>query len=133
MIKINGANETRPAVRTKKTSAAAPAFKPGETAGASGAGAAAPMQPTAVLGALIALQSEGGGGAKTFAAAQRTLDLLDELRLKILEGEADADALEALSDAAKARAHAAASPSLQAVYDEINLRARVELAKLGRA
>ncbi len=132
MIKIQGSTETRPAAAAKKKSGASAAFKTDVPASASASTGAAPGAPASVLSALIALQSDGGGNAKTFAAAQRTLDLLDGLRLAVLEGEESADALEALSDAASARAHAAADENLKNIYDEIALRARVELAKRGR-
>jgi len=45
----------------------------------------------------------GSGGAKVYAAAQRTLDLLNWLPMQMLEGETNADALEALSNTAIAR------------------------------
>lgn len=135
MIKIIGPAETSPTRQTKKTTNAPASFKPSAPASAGASSRAAPVSETApasMMSALIALQSEGGGTTKTFAAAQRTLDLLDRLRLRLLEGEASDEDLEALSAAAAVRAHAGADPRLIAIYDEIALRARVELAKRGR-
>ncbi len=134
MMKITGPTETPQTPRAKKAAKSATSFRSSAptTSNPSGASAASETQPAAMLRALIDLQSEGGGQAKTLAAAQRTLDLLDRLRLGLLEGEAKAADLEALAAAAGARAHAGADARLLAVYDEIALRARVELAKLGR-
>jgi len=134
MIKILGAGETRPARRTKKSSAAAAPFAPQTSAaqGAGKAGGAGAAAAPAMLSALIALQTRDGGNAKTFAAAQRTLDLLDNIRLSILDGQTTIDDLTILAHAVEQRAHAGATPELMGVYDEISLRARVELAKRGR-
>lgn len=134
MIKITGPADTQPARPAKKTTKAAASFKPSAptASGASAASAASATTPAAMMSALIALQSEGDGKAKTFAAAQRTLDLLDRLRLHLLEGEASDEDLEALFAAASVRAHVSADARLLAIYDEIALRARVELAKRGR-
>lgn len=126
-----------------KTPQSAPAKKAGRAAAPFTADAAPDTQanatsnadqtaPTAMIGTLLSLQSDGGGNAKTLVAAQRTLDLLDALRLRLLDGEAGAADIEALAAASRMRAHAAADPALQNIYDEIALRARVELAKLGR-
>lgn len=89
------------------------------------------------LGALIALQSDdyaGGksGNAKTIAAAQQVLDDLERLQHALLDTTRGARAIDALEQAAGLRAHAGADAKLINLYDEIALRARVELAKLGR-
>jgi hypothetical protein len=134
MIRINGPTETRPTAPAKKTGKASSAFRAerAQTASSKASPRVEETAPAAMMSALLELQSEGGGSAKTYAAAQRTLDLLDRLRLRMLEGESLAGDLEALATAASVRAHAGADPKLLAIYDEIALRARVELAKLGR-
>ena len=134
MIKINGPSETPHSPKARKTSRAGSTFSPatqsaGDGAGVSGASQAA---PSALLDALIDLQGAGGGSAKTYAAGQRTLDLLEKMQIQILDGEASNADLEALSQAAKVRARADAAPGLIEVYDQIALRARVELAKRKR-
>ncbi len=134
MIRISGTNKTRQATPAKKSAGASASFKPSNTPDVN-AGAAHNIDqatPTDVMSALISLQSDGGGNAKTLVAAQRILDLLDALRMRVLDGQANEADIEALSMAARARAHAAAEPGLQDIYDEIALRARVELAKLGQ-
>ncbi len=134
MIRVQGPAKTQQSAPVKKAGRVAPSFTAGaapdaQTNTAPNVDRAA---PTATLSALLSLQSDGGGNAKTLVAAQRTLDLLDALRLRLLDGEAGAADIEALSAASGMRAHAAADPALQNIYDEIALRARVELAKLGR-
>lgn len=137
MIKITGTPDARPAARAKKAAKSAPAFKPGgasEAASSSGAGDVAGAARTEMMQALISLQSDGaaGGGRKTFAAAQRILEHLDGLKVSLLDGGVAPGDVAILEDAAKIRAHADAEPGLLQIYDEIALRARVELAKLGR-
>lgn len=134
MIRIQGPSEPRQTAPAKKTGRAGAAFKAGDAKEpvSSSASGVSESAPASMLSALIALQSDGGGNAKTFAAAQRTLDLLEQLQMKFLEGRASAQDLDALSQAALMRAHAGADAKLLQIYDEIALRAKVELAKLGR-
>ena len=87
--------------------------------------------PASALGALIALQSEGRGGAKNRAMAERLLMLLDRLRDGFLSGRIAVSDLAAIADAADAKL-ADPDAEIAALYGEIALRARVELAKLGR-
>ena len=137
MIRINGNNDTRVTSSTAKSAESAP-FRPTAQSSRGAEGAAGTMPevqdptPAAVMSALLELQSDGGGNAKTLVAAQRTLDLLDGLQMRLLEGAAGHSEIDALHKAAGVRAYAAADPQLQTIYDEISLRARVELAKLGR-
>jgi hypothetical protein len=101
---------------------------------AADAGAAPQAAAPELLGALIALQSDSeraGARKRAVVAAQRTLDLLDRLRIGLLEGAAAGADLDRLAVLAAARA-AADGPGLQSILDEISLRARVELAKRGR-
>ncbi len=134
MMKISGAGEARPPTRTRKSAKSTAVFSAqttgaGNSAPASNAGA---VSSPSTLSALIALQTRDGGHKKTYVAAQRMLGLLDDLRLRLLGGGASEDDMVTLASAAKLRAHAGAAPELLAIYDEITLRARVELAKMGR-
>ncbi|GEM_PF-5794419 len=132
MIKVHGSSESPPASRVRKKSGASAPFKPGAAQQGKSAAPTGETAPAAMMSALIALQSDSGGAAKTLAAAQRTLDMLDRLQMRLLDGRASPADLDALSAAASARAHAGADQALLDIYDEIALRARVELAKLGR-
>ncbi len=97
-------------------------------------GAAAPGETAApsALGALIALQSEGRNPAKNRAMAERALMLLERLRDGLVNGRIAVADLTALADAAGAKLNDP-DEKLAALYGEIALRARVELAKLGRS
>lgn len=134
MIKITRPSDIRKTTRSTKSApsgdtfapAASSSGQPTDTSELQSAG------PTETLSALIALQADQGGGAKTFAAAQRILDALDGLQLMVLTGQANEEDLNALRQTAELRAHAEAEPALLDIYDQISLRAKVELAKLER-
>ncbi len=133
-MKIRGTGEAPPPTRTRKSEKSKPAFALNRSApaDASSASKTSALSAPATLSALIALQTRQDAGKKTIAAAQRVLDALDGLHLKLLNGEASTDDLDALASAAQLRAHSGADAALLDIYDEITLRARVELAKLGR-
>ncbi|MGE0182624.1 MAG: flagellar assembly protein FliX [Parvularculaceae bacterium] len=84
------------------------------------------------LGALIALQGDDRRkGARHHAMAERMLMLLERVRDGLVEGQIGVADLEALGNAASAKLDDP-DERLAAIYAEIALRARVELAKLGR-
>ena len=129
-MRVSGLGGAKPPAR-KKSVGSAGAFAADKSS------AEAPHQseasaPSSMLDALINLQSRGGGKAKTFAAAQRTLDVLGELQTAILSDGLSAAELDALEKASNWRPHAEADENLQEISREIQLRARVELAKRGR-
>lgn len=106
-------------------------FRLSDPSGTAAAGATAPAASAAALGALIALQSETGGRQRNRAAAERLLLLLERLRDGLLSGRIAVGDLERIADAAGAKLDDP-DPAIAALYGEIALRARVELAKLGR-
>jgi hypothetical protein len=57
------------------------------------------------------------------------LDRLDELRLALIDGRLSRATLESLATLVRAQRQDAGDPGLQAVLDDIELRAAVELAK----
>jgi hypothetical protein len=141
MIKVTGSGGVGGARQTRGAAASKPAaggFKVGESSTAdatSEAGGASSSisgsAPASALGALIALQSEGRNGAKNRAMAERLLMLLDRLRDGLLSGRIAVGDLAAIANAADAKL-ADPDAEIAALYGEIALRARVELAKLGR-
>ncbi|MFQ5563856.1 MAG: flagellar assembly protein FliX [Parvularculaceae bacterium] len=131
-MKIRSAGETRATAPTRKPDRAKAAFSVKDAPATTPAKGLAAAGPVAALGALIDLQSEGGGRAKALAASRRALDLLESVRLGLLDGRVQISDLDALAQAAEMRAGVAGDPALEDVYDEIALRARVELAKFGR-
>lgn len=105
-----------------------------ETAGGSPA-AISGSAPVGGVDALLALQEIGGEPDSQGQAKQRGADLLDrldEVRLALLEGRMTADTIRRLADLAATRRGQVRDPRLAEILDEIELRAAVELAKLGR-
>ncbi len=137
MTRITRIGNTGAPGGASKAKPAGDAFRAAQSAPAETASRADAAPATSTLGALIALQSEDytgakSGAGKTIAAAQQVLDELERLQHALLDGVHGARAVESLEKAAALRAHAGADAKLLSLYDEIALRARVELAKLGR-
>lgn len=116
--------------------------------GASGAGfashldtpsqAAAPSiseaSQIASVGALIALQAgdDGARGAsgKEVERAEDLLDRLDQIRVGLLTGSMSRGTLNSIVARLEQRRREGVEPRLMGLIDEIELRAKVELAKL---
>jgi Class II flagellar assembly regulator len=84
------------------------------------------------ISALIALQQVDGAGDERQRGrkrAQDLLDQLDELRHFLLMGAIPRDKLLDLAQMAQSQRALVEDPTLQALFDEIDLRAQVELAK----
>lgn len=107
-----------------------------------GAGAAGPAGSTspaasvtavAGLGALLALQEAGGPlerRRRAVGRAGRILDVLDEVKLALMDGELSVAQMDRLSRAIRAERDQTEDPELEALLDQIETRAAVELAKL---
>jgi len=92
--------------------------------------------PIAALDSILTLQGlddSVSGRSKGHARGERLLDMLDELRDGLLSGGISMGTLNRLASAVSQRHDHFADPKLQIVLDEIELRARVELAKLEQA
>jgi len=105
-----------------------------ETAGQSNDAAAvsAPVSLTAV-DSLLALQEVGDGTQGKKKAVKRAsdiLDLLEEIRLGLIMGSVPLTKLNNLIQMVESRRDGFTDPALAALIDEIELRARVEIAKL---
>jgi hypothetical protein len=87
--------------------------------------------------ALIALQSGGSLGSdsaqREIDRADALLDQLDRIRVGILTGSLTRDTLSGIVARLGQRRREGIEPRLAGLIDEIELRARVELAKLGDA
>ena len=111
----------------------------------SGGGAAADAAPmaraagstgVASLDALLALQEVGGPLERRRRAVRRAgriLDVLDEVKLSLLEGGLPPAALDRLVSAIREERGGTDDPNLEGLLDEIETRAAVELAKLEMA
>ena len=128
--------------------AAAPrgAARPGESGfSLESAGAASEAAPASALSAassvasldvLLALQEVGGPLEKRRKAVRRAgrlLDVLDEVKLALLDGALPPAALDRLLAAIREERPGADDPRLEGLLDEIETRAQVELAKLEAA
>ena len=85
------------------------------------------------IDALLALQEVGGPLERRRKAVRRAgviLDVLDEVKLALLDGGVPPAALERLMTAVRLERGGADDPRLQGLLDEIEMRAAVELAKL---
>lgn len=123
--------------------------KPAKGAAAAGggfrvAGASAPTAPTQVssvsgvmgVEALLALQdveSPTERRRRSVGRAGRLLDELDGIKVALLGGELSQAQLDRLARAVREQRAATDDPKLEAVLDEIETRAAVELAKLEAA
>lgn len=111
------------------------AFELGSAAKPSEARAAASAAALTGLDALIALQMVDdplAGRKRGMRRGRAMLDALDELKLSLLAGRLPTRDLARLIAAVEGRERDSQDPRLEAVLDEIELRARVELAKLER-
>ena len=82
--------------------------------------------------ALLALQGLGDFSEARKKATERAftlLDVLDDLKLALLEGGIPRQKLTALMDILRSRRDQTHDPKLEAALDEVEVRAAVELAK----
>ena len=88
------------------------------------------------LSALLALQGIEDPlqrRRRAVGRAGKILDLLDELKLGLIDGEASSGTLDRLVIAVREERASTEDLMLDAVLDQIETRAAVELAKLGRS
>ena len=98
------------------------------------AAAAGNLRAISTVDALIALQGvEDPSERKKRAVAKgrRALDVLDTLKLAVLDGNVDRSSLARLQVAAEGLTEETGDHGLNAVLSEIDLRVAVELAKAG--
>lgn len=142
-MKIEGPKSTRPVDAGRKTAkakkASGPSFSSMLEAAADAEGTPTSVGPAAVgaVDALLAAQEAAGPpGEERDRRARRygadILDRLEQIRTGLLLGAIPADRLQELADSMAQRKEAAADPQLAAIIEEIELRARVELAKFQR-
>lgn len=96
--------------------------------------AASPMMPLAALDAILALQGVGDaltGRRRAVKRGASMLDVLEAVKADLLVGKITPDRLDNLAEQLQSMRDKV-EPELDGVIDEIELRVRVELAKLGR-
>ena len=149
---IEGSRASNP-MKVSGTGGLSPASGPNRPARKGGgegfrvSGAPAPATPAAVssasgvsglvgVEALLALQdveSATERRRRSVGRAGRMLDELDGLKIALLAGELDPAQLDRLARAVREQRAATEDPGLEALLDEIETRAAVELAKLETA
>ena len=131
----NGTTLGTPASSTRRTSSTGFSL-PEDVASASEARATLAPKATANIDALIALQGIEEDPAerrrRSVARGKGALDVLDELKLRLLSGSLDSSTVARLRDAAANLKSSSGDVGLDAVLSEIELRVEVELAKTGR-
>lgn len=96
--------------------------------------AATSLRAVSSLDGLMALQgieSPTERKKRAVAKGRRALDVLDDLKLGLLDGSVDQSTMARLKVAADGLAEETGDPGLDAVMGEIGLRVAVEIAKAG--
>ena len=132
--KLSSIQTTSPKRQARKADTAAGDFAK-VLAGESESAAPSAAPAVALTDALLALQEIPDAVARHARARRHgedLLDRLDELRLSLLLGRLSPGRIEALARAVAVQRDQVSDPELAEILDEIELRAAVELAKLGR-
>ncbi len=104
----------------------------GEAEGSASVGQSATINAVDALWMLQQVPDATAGRQKAVAQGEDLLDELDEIRIGLLTGSLPLATLERLAARVEAKRHRVDDPGLIQILDEIELRAAVELAKLGR-
>jgi Class II flagellar assembly regulator len=138
VMKVQGPSSTQAAQNARRAGIAAPGFVlPSDGSEApSQVRTAAPPSSLTNIGALLALQTEDDVTERRRRAAKRSntlLDQLDGIRISILGDGVSREQVAALSTTLREYRDQVDDPGLNAILDDVELRAEVELAKLERA
>ena len=101
----------------------------------SGTSASSEAQAVSNVDQLLGLQEVNdalSGRSQARQYGNNILDLLDNLRLQILEGQISKEQLIRIAKSVSARRAATSDPQIIEILDEIDLRAQVEIAKFMR-
>lgn len=137
-MKVSGPGSTSSVSSKRRTGKAGADGFSVETAKAGNSGQAAATGGASALTSVDAILALQGVGDFTQARKQATeralslLDVLDDLKLALLEGGIPRARLVKLMDLLQSRREATNDNRLEAVLDEVETRAAVELAKLER-
>ena len=135
-MRVTGTGGVNSSAPSRAGGRVAGGFSVGQAAGAEAAAQASPAGAVAgvnSIDALLALQAVGGPlerRRRAVGRAGRILDVLDDVKVALLEGELSTDALDRLVVAVREERDETDDPALEGVLDEIEMRAAVEMAKL---
>lgn len=138
-MKVNGPRNLSHASGARKSSKAASSggFDPAGSTASQGPNASGGLSGAASVGsvdALLALQGAGDFREAKKQATERAfslLDVLDDLKLALLDGALPRPTLLRLMETLKSQREGTDDPRLEAMLDEVEVRAAVELAKHG--
>jgi len=137
-MKITGTGPVRPGSTsrsTKKSGDTDEKFSvesPAEESAPASVGGSAPLAAVDSLLALQEVPDATTGRSRAVIRAEDMLEHLDEIRLGLLMGAIPQEKLSALMRTVRDNRDEVEDPRMAAVLDEIELRAAVELAKLGQ-
>ena len=129
----NGTTLGTPATSVRRTSSTS--FALPDAASATESRPVAAPKASANIDALLAMQGIEDPVEKRRRSVQRgkgALDVLDDLKIRLLSGNFDAATVSRLREAAANLKSSSGDPGLDAVLSEIELRVEVELAKAGQ-
>ena len=137
-MKVNSSRPLQGASSAKRKDATSSAqgFAPEGASSSSSAVSSSALSSTSAIGsvdALLALQGAGDAMSGKRQATERAfslLDILDDLKLALLDGVLPRETLIKLMETLESRRDATHDPRLEAALDEVEIRAAVELAKL---
>jgi hypothetical protein len=135
-IKSSGRVEAGGVRRYARSTGTSDTFKISDTPEQPRAATTAAPGPITALDSILTLQGmddSTSGPSKGLAHGEQLLDLLDNVRDGLLSGGIPRATLDRLATAVSRRHEIFTDPKLQNVLDEIELRAKVELAKLEQA
>jgi Class II flagellar assembly regulator len=138
-MKVQGPSSTQAAQNARRAGGVvAPGFMlpNNETGGAAAQQKAAPLSNLSNIGALLSLQTQDDPIERRKRATRRSnslLDQLDQIRVSILSGGVSRDQVTALATTLREYRDEIDDAGLNAILDDVELRAEVELAKLERA
>ena len=138
-MKVNSSRPLQGAssAKRKDSASSASAFAPEGAASSGGPVSTTALSSASAIGsvdALLALQGAGDALSGKRQATERAfslLDILDDLKLALLDGVLPRETLVKLMETLQSRRDATHDPRLEAALDEVEIRAAVELAKLG--
>jgi hypothetical protein len=133
-MKIEGSGRVESSgVRRVSKSTTSSSFSVADTSEQERAVTVAGPGPIASVESILTLQGlddSTSGRSKSISHGEQLLEMLDQVRDGLLAGGIPRSTLNRLASAVSRRQDGFADPKLQTVLDEIDLRARVELAKL---
>ena len=126
----------RKASGAKRKGGASGSFSPGAAAQPADSAqlqAVGGLMSISSIGMLLAVQGvdgDGGGRRQAISQGHETLDALDSLKVDVLAGRISSQKIKNLVALAERQRETVSDPQLANLLDHIELRARVELAKL---